>query len=281
MHIKIYSLPSAKVLEMFRLVLLLIYSGMIVPLQSTVIECETDDNYDCKLPFDFGGKTFYSCMLWHRNGEKASACLPYLNQTKRTYSRTSDLKYCSKGCSVEDPVCEECIFPFLYNGKIHNRCLKWHKDANAFPTWCATAVDLNNEFKNGDRHWGHCSDDCKYNTDKIEPEIRTVCKECVFPFFYNGKTYSTCLNSTISGRKNLTWCPIAVDKNNHFKDGDRHFAYCTPECGTSGNTATAIGLSFFGIVLGLAGVMIALLWYWKKCRIRRNMETGQFEFSRM
>ena len=248
------------------------------------IECKTEDDRQCKIPFSFGGKTFDSCMLWHKNGEKATVCLPKLKQTIKSYSTGSDLKYCSKECPIERTVCDECIFPFLYNGKTHNTCLKWHKGANSYPTWCATALDLNNEFKNGDRHWGHCSDDCRYNVQKVKPQMPAVCKECIFPFRYKGQTYFSCINKGINptklGKQNLTWCPIAVDENNEFKDGDRHFEYCTPDCNSSGNTGVTIGLSFFAVIV-ISAFLLILIWHRKKFMIIRNVETGQFEFLKM
>ena len=127
---------------MFRLILLWVWIGVLELIWSLEpkksIECETEDNLECKIPFDFGGKTFNSCMLWHKKGEKASVCLPKQNLTSGNalkYSTTSDLKYCSTGCAIEKPVCDECVFPFLYNGKTHNTCLKWHEKANSYPTW--------------------------------------------------------------------------------------------------------------------------------------------------
>ena len=257
----------------------------VVLAQANVPECKTEDKMQCDLPFFFGGKSFDSCMLWNKAGKQAAVCLPKNNISsasdyKKRHSTTEDLKVCTTGCPFEKAICNECAVPFLYNGKIYNSCIKWHERAPSYPTWCPTAVDLNNEFKNGDRHWGHCSEKCKYNVQIKSSPRRTVCKKCIFPFLYNGQVYSNCIKSRMLHNQNDTssWCPIAVDENNEFKDVDRHWEYCSDNCNKTNYTVIAVSVLAVLIFIILIG---GILWWNRKCKIGINSEPDQFEFAKI
>ena len=101
-----------------------------------------------------------------------------------------------------------------------------------------------------------------------------------FPFHYKGHTYSTCINSIGFEKQNVTWCPIAVDENNEFRDEDRHWEYCTPVCNKKISTGTTLWVTFI-FVVNVIAFIILLTWHRNRCKIRRNAKTGQFEFSRM
>ena len=48
-----------------------------------------------------------------------------------------------------------CFFPFKYNGKEYNRCIK--KGAKKY--WCATAVNDDGTFPSN--KWNYCDSSCK------------------------------------------------------------------------------------------------------------------------
>ena len=247
--------------------------------------CMTENDEECQLPFSFGGKTFSSCMLWNKNGSRASVCMTKINSTTHVHlkypisTNFAKLKFCSKECVVEETVCSECVFPFVYQGKTYHSCIKWHEKAPPYPRWCPTAVDLNNNFIDGDRHWGHCSDDCKASADYTKIH-KTVCKECILPFEYRGKRYNSCINSYGESNANSAlWCPIALDSNNEFKDGDRHWEYCSDPC--PGTNITMILLLCLASVIFIVLMVLSFWWRRNRHKININLDSDHFEFRKM
>ena len=50
--------------------------------------------------------------------------------------------------------CGNCVFPFIYNGRIHDRCTSIDGDA----PWCSTSVDSSGVHISGQGLWEYCTD---------------------------------------------------------------------------------------------------------------------------
>merc|ERR1719445_894473 len=50
--------------------------------------------------------------------------------------------------------CGNCVFPFIYSGRIHDRCTSIDGDA----PWCSTAVDSSGVHISGQGMWEYCTD---------------------------------------------------------------------------------------------------------------------------
>ena len=82
--------------------------------------------------------------------------------------------YSVLGCLTTDE--EQCVFPFIYEGKTYNQCIH---AGNRWPTtaWCSTKVDNNSEYIHG--QYGRCKDpNCKQLPGKCFNLIKIVL--CVF-----------------------------------------------------------------------------------------------------
>ena len=58
----------------------------------------------------------------------------------------------------EEETGKECIFPFQFNGNIHNECT-WDQAAPGNP-WCSTKVDENGVHIENIDEWGICGEGC-------------------------------------------------------------------------------------------------------------------------
>ena len=58
----------------------------------------------------------------------------------------------------EEETGKECIFPFQFNGNIHNECT-WDQAAPGNP-WCSTKVDENGVHIENIGEWGICGEGC-------------------------------------------------------------------------------------------------------------------------
>ena len=86
--------------------------------------CMTENDEECQLPFSFGGKTFSSCMLWNKNGSRASVCMTKINSTTHVHlkypisTNFAKLKFCSKECVVEETVVVNVSFHLYTKEKL-------------------------------------------------------------------------------------------------------------------------------------------------------------------
>ena len=65
----------------------------------------------------------------------------------------------------------KCMFPFAYNGVIHNACTRHGIEDTEYDPWCIT----------NDGNWGDCGTDCPFEPGNI---TRLSC-----PIFYHGYVY--------------------------------------------------------------------------------------------
>ncbi|XP_036385207.1 matrix metalloproteinase-9-like isoform X2 [Megalops cyprinoides] len=125
-----------------------------------------------------------------------------------------------------------CVFPFKYKGEEYESCMT--ADSSKYRPWCSVTSDYDK-----DGLWGFCIGD--RTTDSTEGDA------CVFPFTYNGKSYSQC--TTAGFFPGAPWCATTSDY-----DTDKEWAYCP----TSGNTLSPSGntLSPSGNILPHSGSII-------------------------
>ncbi|XP_040580047.1 uncharacterized protein [Lepeophtheirus salmonis] len=127
-----------------------------------------------------------------------------------------------------------CVFPFKYFGTMYTGCTL---QDSTLP-WCATSVDAALNYLN----YNYCPASCA-----LSPETTKTgaCKtlegiDCIFPFVYQGTSYSNCTNADYGS---TFWCATAVGPGNVYTS----YGSCSAEClsSSSGSTAcqTASGIS--------------------------------------
>merc|ERR1719222_1271740 len=99
---------------------------------------------------------------------------------------------------------DKCVFPFTYQGVEYYRCTY----ADSPTPWCATQVDSTGVVVTN--KWGDCDtgslSSCQPETISL-PSCTTQSgpypnQACVFPFRYNGVTYTSCTTQD----KSDAWC---------------------------------------------------------------------------
>ena len=58
-----------------------------------------------------------------------------------------------------------CIFPFRYNGVIHNSCIWEDAQYTEHKPWCSTLVDKAGHHVRRQSKWGNCGPDCPISPD--------------------------------------------------------------------------------------------------------------------
>ena len=134
----------------------------------------------------------------------------------------------------------ECVFPFTYQGAEYYRCTY-----AASPTpWCATQVDSAGVVVTN--KWGDCDtgsiSSCQPETISV-PSCTTESgpytdQPCVFPFRYNGITYSSCTTQD----KSAAWCSTKTTLAGTHVPG--YFGYCPATCPAGSSTTCSPGTSF-------------------------------------
>ena len=110
-----------------------------------------------------------------------------------------------------------CVFPFTYLGTTYSSCTM--EDAEV--PWCPTEVDTDSkEFREGEHDWGTCSGDCQAGETCLTEEG----ENCVFPFIYSDKTFTSC---TMEG-SDYPWCATEVDPNMEYIEDK--YGLCSEDC---------------------------------------------------
>nr|XP_025870526.1 matrix metalloproteinase-9 [Vulpes vulpes] len=114
-----------------------------------------------------------------------------------------------------------CHFPFTFEGRSYSACTT---DGRSDDTpWCSTTADYDT-----DRRFGFCPSEKLYTQDGNGDG-----KPCVFPFTFEGRSYSTC---TTDGRSDgYRWCSTTANY-----DQDKLFGFCPTRVDsavTGGNSA--------------------------------------------
>nr|XP_020668991.1 matrix metalloproteinase-9-like [Pogona vitticeps] len=150
----------------------------------------------CVFPFTYNGKSYSSCTTVGESSGK-----PWCSLTSN-YNADRKWKYCN--ASEFNPI-GPCVFPFTYNGKSYSSCTTVGESSGK--PWCSLTSNYNT-----DRKWKYC------NTSDLNYKGR-----CVFPFIYNGKSYSSC--TTAGDSDGRLWCSLTSNY-----DADHKWKYCNPSC---------------------------------------------------
>ena len=58
-----------------------------------------------------------------------------------------------------------CVFPFTFEGKVHNGCIQKWTDVYA---WCPTQVDQNGTYVKNSGNWDNCDSNCPDSTEEVD-----------------------------------------------------------------------------------------------------------------
>ncbi|XP_040580268.1 uncharacterized protein [Lepeophtheirus salmonis] len=162
--------------------------------------CATTAGDKCVFPFKYRGNTYQDCTSVDYNG--VNWCPTSLHDN----GEAKDYGDCASSCSI----CKAtdnlpCKFPFVYGGRTYNECTNVDYGSTF---WCATSVGANNDLVN----YGICRSGCTGVTSG-NGCTTTDGNSCIFPFVYNGKTYSTC---TVVDNSGTPWCATSVDASRKY-----------------------------------------------------------------
>lgn len=130
-------------------------------------ECDTSR---CTFPFELDGHYYNGCTHYqysHPYSTEQSYCITNQKDFKGTSKNLKPIGWtiCSSKCPVEHKICEECEFPFEYDGRYFNDCTKYRSDIydeskREFVPWCKVNTTKFNYWKNGFQ-WQYCSWSCR------------------------------------------------------------------------------------------------------------------------
>uniref|UniRef100_A0A670JIA6 Fibronectin type-II domain-containing protein n=1 Tax=Podarcis muralis TaxID=64176 RepID=A0A670JIA6_PODMU len=204
---------------------------------------------ECVFPFSYKGHTYYTCT------NKFEIRGRYWCATTGSYDKDKQWSFCA------DTKPASCVFPFKFRNKSYSSCTKegsfdgqlwcattpdYDKDSswkgcslqeyggnsNGQPCWFPFTFNnqtfdaCTNEDDNGEKNGGYwCSTTPNYDEQKLwsfcaDTNLRSG-ESCVFPFTYNGKSYTSCTSvGTVNWKY---WCSLTSNYNT-----DRQWKYCEP-----------------------------------------------------
>ncbi|XP_060549625.1 uncharacterized protein LOC117668957 isoform X2 [Pantherophis guttatus] len=145
---------------------------------------ENVESLPCVFPFVFKNQVYTGCTTNGRSDGR------FWCATSSNYDIDKMWRFCSEESgpdpNVEDPT---CIFPFIYKDKLYTTCTG--DGMRNGRCWCATTSNYD-----VDKKWTYCN--------ITDPDPKIDGPTCVFPFIYNGNSYTTCIsNGMRDGKK---WC---------------------------------------------------------------------------
>ncbi|XP_039605446.1 epididymal sperm-binding protein 1-like isoform X2 [Polypterus senegalus] len=153
----------------------------------------------CVFPFIHQGKSYSYCITYNEDRR-----LPWCATTSN-YDKDKQWGYCPKSGikAVDGNAGPECVFPFVYKGKWCFTCTKEDSDKK----WCAVTSNYDE-----DKKWAYCS-------DKGVPVVggNSNGAACVFPFIYEGQSYSSCIKKN----SDKLWCATTGNY-----DKDKQWSFC-------------------------------------------------------
>ncbi|XP_054849701.1 epididymal sperm-binding protein 1-like [Eublepharis macularius] len=140
-------------------------------------------------------------VLWDGDDDGQLWCA-----TTSSYERDRKWKACAMQEYEGNSKGSLCAFPFIYKGQKFYTCTNDNTESGRF--WCGTT-------SNYDKHklWSYCAD-TRLDSHPTGP--------CVFPFYYNGKSYQSCTRDGAASGK--YWCSLIRNHN----DDLNMFTYCKP-----------------------------------------------------
>ncbi|XP_053359772.1 matrix metalloproteinase-9-like [Clarias gariepinus] len=174
------------------------------PNRDTAVIGGNSEGEPCQFPFTFLGKTYTSCTSEGRSDGKLWCA------TTSSYDKDNKWGFClDKAIKTYYGNAESamCKFPFRFEGKSYSTCTTEGRE-DGLP-WCATTADFDEDGK-----YGFCPSELLYTYDG-----NSYGQPCVFPFVFNGKTYSSC---TTEGRNDgYRWCATTANF-----DKDKKYGFC-------------------------------------------------------
>ncbi|KAM6164610.1 matrix metalloproteinase-9 [Rhynchocyon petersi] len=184
------------------------------------------DGAPCHFPFTFEGRSYSSCTTDGR-----SDGLPWCSTTA-DYDTDHQFGFCpSERLYTEHGNADgkPCVFPFIFEGRSYSACTTEGRSDNY--RWCATTANYDK-----DKLYGFCPT----RADATVTGGNSQGEQCVFPFVFLGKEYSSC---TREGRGDgRFWCATT----SNF-DQDKKWGFC-PDRGYS---LFLVAAHEFGHALGL------------------------------
>lgn len=177
----------------------------------------------CVFPFEYDGKTYYSCL----DGNdvlppQSTNTKPWCGTARTVEKSSSDWGFCTShlvqttggtnGGSSGNDAAAPCNFPFVFQGRSYSNCIELDDGAGRAGTpWCSLTANYD-----ADKKWGYCLVPTYGGT--------TPGAACTFPFWYNGQKYSKC--TTDGGRGgNQPWC--ATSETTHSDASPAQWGYCS------------------------------------------------------
>ncbi|XP_016007832.2 matrix metalloproteinase-9 [Rousettus aegyptiacus] len=184
------------------------------------------DGAPCRFPFTFEGRSYSACTTEGRSDD-----LPWCSTTGdfdadgRFGFCPSERLYTEHGNADGKP----CVFPFTFEGRSYSACTTdGRSDGNR---WCATTASYDQ-----DKLYGFCPT----RADSTVTGGNSAGEQCVFPFVFLGKEYSSC---TREGRDDgRLWCATT----SNF-DSDKKWGFCPDQ----GYSLFLVAAHEFGHALGL------------------------------
>uniref|UniRef100_F7AU99 Fibronectin type-II domain-containing protein n=2 Tax=Ciona intestinalis TaxID=7719 RepID=F7AU99_CIOIN len=184
------------------------------------------DGAPCHFPFMFQNVEYTTCTTAGRS-DGMEWCA-----TTRNFDEDQQFGFCPHealftygGNADGDP----CTFPFNFLGETYNTCT--YDGRSDGYRWCATTSSFDT-----DKKWGFCPDRAARGTEGGNANGAS----CVFPFIFNGNSYSDC--TTIGRSDYKKWCSTT---DNYDTDGKYGF------CQESGYSLFLVAAHEFGHTIGL------------------------------
>merc|ERR1712110_1340619 len=229
--------------------------------------CSTLQGTACVFPFTYDGVEYYQCTY---KNSPTTWCATKLdpNGTVIVNNWGDCANTQTSACPVEDltkPTCtavsgSACVFPFRYKGIVYNKCSDAaNTEISDSQAWCSTEVTSGGEHIDGKA--AACPNTCEgaatttttttttttaasVNTnslvDILAESLKSQCttvagpaagKQCVFPFKFQGVTYSGCAEWEYGGEhQGQTWCSTMVTSSGEHMDGNNQWGICPDTC---------------------------------------------------
>ncbi|XP_037357539.1 matrix metalloproteinase-9-like [Talpa occidentalis] len=180
----------------------------------------------CHFPFTFEGRSYSSCTTDGRSDGMAWCGTTASFDADRQFGFCpSERLYTQDGNADGKP----CVFPFTFEGRSYSACTTDGRSDGY--RWCATTASYDQ-----DKLFGFCPT----RVDSTVTGGNSAGEQCVFPFTFLGKEYSTC---TREGRSDgHLWCATT----SNF-DIDKKWGFCPDK----GYSLFLVAAHEFGHALGL------------------------------
>lgn len=132
--------------------------------------CRTTEDVPCVFPFVFRGTEYTTCTTDHDpNGQAwcSTRTEPDTNTHLSGFWGVCDKSTCEPVCIVQTEAGDNCVFPFVFKGVVHDTCTTVDDPLNK--PWCSTQVEAGtNQHISGE--WGHCVLRCPDDTPAPTPK---------------------------------------------------------------------------------------------------------------